>query len=186
MLDDSPDELDRHRVALQTARKKRRDQIATRTEKLLARMDAAASAANTQVLLHPLQSGAVIRSSNQVAADIVVFNGRLGVQGEREALEAKRWSAAAGDVRDKVLETGADGVDAAKRLGGKALDGTKATTDNVIESGADSVDAAKRLGNKALIGTKSTTEKLTSGFALRLSRLRRRDTEKNGDSAESS
>ena len=150
VLDASPDELDHHRLSLRAARTKRRDQIAARTEKLLARMDAAASTANTQVLLHPLQSGAVIRSSNLVASDVVVFNERLGVQGERQALEAKRWSAAAADVRDKVLETGADGMDAARRLGGKALDGTR-----------------------------STADKLASGLGQRLGRLRRPDAEKN-------
>lgn len=125
VLDASPDDLDRHRVALQTARRKRREQIASRTERLLARMDAAADKANTQVLLHPLQSGAVIKSSNHVASDLVVFNERLGVEGAREALEAKRWAVAAGEVRDKMLETGADGVETAKRLGGKTLAGAR-------------------------------------------------------------
>ena len=51
VLDASPEDVDRHRIALQTARQKRRGQIAQTTGRLLSRMDAAAGAANTQVLL---------------------------------------------------------------------------------------------------------------------------------------
>lgn len=161
VLDASPDELDRHRVALQSARGRRREQIAGRTERLVARMDAAAGTANAQVLLHPLQSGAVIQSSNHVATDVVVFNERLGIESSRQTLEATRWTAAALDARDKVLETGADGVGAAKRFGSKTL-----------ETGSEGVDAAKRFGSKTFDGAKSATGKLSSGFGQRLGRLR--------------
>ena len=38
------------------------------------------------------------------------------------SLEAKRWVDAASEVRDKVLETGAERVDVSRRLGNEALD----------------------------------------------------------------
>lgn len=161
VLDASPNELDRHRVALHTARRRRREQIASRTERLVARMDAAAGAANAQVLLHPLQSGAVIQSSNHVATDVVVFNERLGIESGRQTLEARRWTAAVMQTRDKVLESGADGVEAARRLGSKSL-----------ETGADGVDAAKRLGGRTFDGAKAATGKLSGGLSQRLDRLR--------------
>lgn len=161
VLDASPDELDRHRVALRSARERRREQIAGRTERLVARMDAAAAAANAQVLLHPLQSGTVIQASNHVATGVIAFNERLGIESSRQTLEATRWTAAALDARDKVLETGADGVDAAKRFGSKTL-----------ETGSEGVDAAKRFGTKTLGGAKSATEKLSGGLGQRVNRLR--------------
>ena len=37
-------------------------------------------------------------------------------------MEAKRWVDAASEVRDKVLETGAEYVDVSRRLGNEALD----------------------------------------------------------------
>ena len=40
----------------------------------------------------------------------------------RQSLEAKRWMDAASEVRDKVLETGAERVDASRRLGNETLD----------------------------------------------------------------
>lgn len=184
VFDASPDELDRHRVALQTARRKRREHISRTTERLVARIDAAAGTANTQVLLHPLQSGAVIHSSNHVATDVLAFNERLGIETGRQTLEAKRWTAAAAEMRDKVIETGADGVDAAKRLGSKTLDGAKSTSDKVLEGGADGVDAARRLGNRAVEDTKSRADRLTSGLGQRLSRLRRAEATKNDHSDE--
>ena len=128
LLDVKPEELDRHRVALQGARQRRREQIARSSETLLARMDTAAAVANGQVLLHPLQSGAVVQSSNRVASDIALFNERLGIDGRRQELEAKRWTAAAGEVREKARETGADGLDAARRFGSKALVKAKTTS----------------------------------------------------------
>jgi hypothetical protein len=50
------------------------------------------------------------------------FHGRLGIESGRPSLEAKRWVDAASEVRDKVLETGAERADASRRLGHEALD----------------------------------------------------------------
>ncbi len=117
VLDASPEELDRHRLALRAARQNRLDLISRSTEHLLARMNTAAATANTKVLLHPTTCRDVVHSSNRVTVAVVDFNGRLGIERGRESLEARRWVDAAAEVRDKALATGAEGVDAAKRLG---------------------------------------------------------------------
>jgi hypothetical protein len=124
VLDASPEELDGHRLGLKAARQKRLERISRSTELLLARVDGAAGIANTRakVLLHPITSPAVVHSSNHVAAGVVDFHERLGIERDRQSLEAKRWADAATEVRDKALETGADGVDAARRLGSETLD----------------------------------------------------------------
>ncbi|MFL6112553.1 MAG: hypothetical protein ACJ786_14530, partial [Catenulispora sp.] len=64
---------------------------------------------------------AVVESSNHVATDVVDFHGRLGIESGRESLEATRWMDAAAELRDKVLETGAERVDASRRLGKEAF-----------------------------------------------------------------
>ena len=128
VLDASPEELDRHRLALRTARNNRLDLISRSTERLMARMDTAAGTANTKVLLHPTSSREVVESSNHVATSVVEFHGRLGIERGRESLEARRWADAATEARDKALETGADGVDAARRLGNESLDRAKSVT----------------------------------------------------------
>lgn len=125
VLDSSPDDLDRHRAAVKAARAKRRDLISKSTERLLGRMDAAAMNANQHVLFHPLKSGTVVRSGNEVAADVVIFHERLGIEGDREAIEAKRWRAAVGDARDTAIETGGKGVDAVAQFGARTFDGAK-------------------------------------------------------------
>jgi hypothetical protein len=79
-------------------------------------------------LLHPTASRDVVHSSNHVANAVVDFHGRLGIEGGRESLEARRWADAATEVTDKALEVGADGVDAARRLGNETLDRTKSVT----------------------------------------------------------
>jgi len=122
VLDTSPEELDRHRLALRAARQNRLELISRSTERLMARMDAAAGTANTKVLLHPTTSRALVHSSNHVAIAVVDFHGRLGIERGRQSLEARRWVDAAAEVRDKVLETGAEGVDAARHLGNENLD----------------------------------------------------------------
>ena len=121
VLDASPEELDGHRIGLKTARKNRVELIARCTERLVARMDAAAARANTKVLLHPFDAPAIVHASNHVAAVIVDFNGRLGIEASRESAEARPWTDAAREARDKALETGAEGIDVAKRFGNETF-----------------------------------------------------------------
>ncbi len=128
VLDASPEELDRHRLALRAARQNRLELITRSTERLMARMHAAAGTANTKVLLHPTTSRAVVHSSGHVAIAVVDFHGRLGIELGRQSLEARRWVDAAAEVRDKVLETGAEGVDAARHLGNETLDRARSVT----------------------------------------------------------
>jgi hypothetical protein len=47
---------------------------------------------------------------------------RLGIEPGRQSLDARRWADAAAEARDEVLETGAVGVNAARRLGNQTLD----------------------------------------------------------------
>ncbi|MFU8851512.1 hypothetical protein ACNAW0_11095 [Micromonospora sp. SL1-18] len=128
VLDASPGELDGHRLGLKAARQNRLDLISRCTERLMARMDAAAGTANTKVLLHPMDSPAVVQSSNHVSIAIVDFHGRLGIERARESSEARRWAEAAKEARDKALETGADGLGAARRLGNETLGRAKWAT----------------------------------------------------------
>ncbi|MCS5720024.1 hypothetical protein N1027_17980 [Herbiconiux sp. CPCC 205763] len=142
VLDSGADDLDRHRTGLQSARRKRRDQIARSTARLMERMDAASGIANTQVLLHPLKAGAVVRSGNEVAADVIVFNERLGIEAGRRSLEAKRWKQALGEAKDQAVETGVDGVELARRLGAWTVEGAKSVAGKV------SHDIAERLPHR--------------------------------------
>ncbi|MEU6059957.1 hypothetical protein [Streptomyces sp. NPDC047097] len=122
VLDAAPEELNRHRGGIRIARQKRLDLISRSTERLVARMNAAAEEANAKVLLHPTRSPAVVRSSNQVVAGVQDFHGRLGIQSGRRSSDTRRWTAAAAEVRDKALEAGARGVGAARSLGNETLD----------------------------------------------------------------
>ena len=127
-LEKSPEELHLHRLGLRAARQKRLELIARSTDRLLARLEAAADMANAKVLLHPAASPAVVHSSNQAAIGVHDFRGRLGIESGRQSSEAKRWVDAAAEVRDDALETGARGVDAARRLGTETLDRARSMT----------------------------------------------------------
>ncbi|MFJ2632208.1 hypothetical protein ACIO6U_09670 [Streptomyces sp. NPDC087422] len=122
VLSSTPDELDRHRVGLQIARKNRRELIARSTERLVTRMQVAAETANAKVLLHPTTSPDVVRSSNHVESGVMDFHERLGIERGRRELEARRWVDAVTDVRDKAIEKGSEGADAARALRNEALD----------------------------------------------------------------
>jgi len=128
VLDAAPDDLDGHRLGLKAARQDRLELISRSTERLMARMDAAATRVNTKVLLHPARSRDVVHSSNLVALAVGDFHGRLGIERGRQSLEARRWADAATEVRSKVLETGADGVDGARRLGNETFDRARSAT----------------------------------------------------------
>lgn len=130
VLDSSPAELDQHRIALKTAHHNRRTLITQTTEGLIARMDAVVGQANTstKVLLSPLDYGALVQSSNNVAADVVEFHKRLGIEQNREPIEARRWVDAAAEVRDTVLEASAEGLGTAVRVGGEAITNVRVVT----------------------------------------------------------
>jgi rRNA processing protein Krr1/Pno1 len=121
VLDVSPEEVDGHRLGLKAARQDRLEHISRSTERLLARMNAAAGTANAKVLLHPTKSPAVVQSSNHVATGVYDFHGRLGIDSGRQSSEARRWVDAAAEAKDKALETGVKGVDAARSLGNETL-----------------------------------------------------------------
>ena len=147
VLETSAEELDEHRLALRAARQHRLDLIAGSTERLMARMDAAAGTANTKVLLHPTTSRALVQSSNHVATAVIDFHGQLGIGDGRKSMEARRWVDAAAEVRDKVLETGADGVDAARHLGKETLGRARSVVGRMSSGIAERVP--RRRGNDA-------------------------------------
>lgn len=128
VFDASPDELDQHRIALQTARERRRELIATTTAQLVARMDAAASRANSKVLTNPMSARVVVHASNDVASGVHDLHAALGVIDDRQSLEARRWSSAAADVRDDVVGAGKGGLQAAGRFGSGAIDNARMST----------------------------------------------------------
>lgn len=120
VLDASPDELDRHRLGLKSARLDRLKLISERTEHVLTRMNAAVDMANSKVLFNPKQSPALVESSNHVAAGVHEFRELLGIGSEDESSEARRWREAAAERWDTARTTGASSVDTAKKFGGEA------------------------------------------------------------------
>ncbi len=133
VLDSTPAELDSHREGLRVAREQRRARIASTTSRLVRRIDAAASAANRKVLLHPLKAKDVVLSGNIVVADVMAFHNTLGIEMERQSLEAKSWSAAAAEVKDKVVVAGESGTAAVKRLSSRALEGARSASERLAD-----------------------------------------------------
>ncbi|GAB3198103.1 hypothetical protein GCM10027261_24780 [Geodermatophilus arenarius] len=144
VLDVAPDDLDGHRLGLKEVRQKRLEAIAQTTERLLSRMTAAAATANSKVLFNPVASPAVVQSSEYVVTAVGDLHGRLGIESGRESLEARGWTDAASELRDRVLETGADGVDASLRLGSETFDRARSVTGR-LSSGI----AARTFGRRA-------------------------------------
>lgn len=131
VLETAPEELDRHRIGLKVARRNRLKAIASSTENLIFRVQAAAARANNKVLLHPTTSRTVVQSSNDVTSGVVEFQGRLGLNAERDSVDPKSWLDAATEVRDMALETAADGVGAAGRFGVETIDRAKSITNKL-------------------------------------------------------
>lgn len=128
VLDDSPDELDRHRLGLHAARQDRMKLISERTEGLISRLDAAAASANSKVLLHPSKSPALVEASNDVSGSILEFHDRIGIECSHDFQEARRWKSAVGEFRDRAFVAGTERVDAAKQAGKQAFKWTWSTT----------------------------------------------------------
>jgi hypothetical protein len=145
VLDDAPDELDGHRLGLKAARRDRLELISNTTERLLAGMNAAVGTANAKVLLHPTSSPSVVGSSNQIAIDVHDFNGLLGIESGRQSSEAARWMDAASERWDKVRETGAGGIDTAKRIGSETRGHAKSMKDKLSNTIAERTRRARKM-----------------------------------------
>src|SRR3954447_403149 len=147
VLEVAPDDLDGHRLGLRAVRQKRLDTIVQCTEQLMARMDVAVDTANAKVLLNPIQSPAVVRSREPVSLALADFHRRLAIEPAGQSLEARHWTAAATEFRDKVLESGAEGVDASRRLGNETFDRAMSVTGRI--SGGIAGRALRRRGADA-------------------------------------
>lgn len=141
ILDAAPDDLDRHCLALKANRQKRIEILATSTNQLIARLDAAADDANTRVLLNPISARTVVGTSNQVGASIMEFQRVLELDGDRVDVNAKRWRDAVGDVLSRVVETGSAGAQAAKGFTVGSFEAAKGFS-------AANVDRARSLTHK--------------------------------------
>lgn len=117
MLDASPDELDRHRLGLKSARLDWLQLISEGTEHLLGRMRAAVTMANSKVLFNPMQSPTVVESGNHVVAGVREFHDLLGIESGGASTEARRWRGAVADHLDTARATGSLGIDSVTRLG---------------------------------------------------------------------
>ncbi|MFE4423887.1 hypothetical protein [Streptomyces sp. NPDC056817] len=109
VLDKSPDKLDGRRLALKDDRQERRELISQKIECLMARMDAAAGTANSNVLLHLPAHRSLVGSINHVGITVDDFHRPLGIESGRHPLEATRWWDAARDpmqLKNAAAEAG--------------------------------------------------------------------------------
>ena len=122
VLDSTPEDLQRHRIGLRSARGKRLAKIHSATEQLLERMNETVRRANSKVLLSPLAARSAVVSSNTVVAEVLEFQTALEIEDGHDSAEAKRWRAAVGEARDKVVDTGRNGIGAAKQFGDDSVE----------------------------------------------------------------
>jgi len=122
VLDQSPDEIESHRAGLNAARRNRGELIALRTQLLLTQMGATINRANSNVLFKPFDAPAAVRSSNSLAAGVIDFRSRIGIESAQDPTEMKRWGQAAIELRDRVVATASDGATTAARIGAQSYD----------------------------------------------------------------
>jgi hypothetical protein len=131
VLETAPADLAGHRLGLKAARQDRLDTISLTTERLVARIQKAATTANSRVLFNPIQSPAVVQASTNVTASVGDFHERLGISTTRHSVETRRWAAAAAEARDRARTKGADAVGAGKRFGTETRELATSVTDKV-------------------------------------------------------
>lgn len=109
VLEESPDQLDGHRLALIADRQKRRELISLRIEHLMVRMEAAVGTVNSQVLLHLPAHRSLVGSINHVGIVVDAFHRPLGIESGRPSWKATRWWDAARDpaqLKNAAAEAG--------------------------------------------------------------------------------
>jgi len=130
VLDGNPDEIDQHRLGLHTAREERMKMFRTATETVLARLGAAADAANSKVLFNPIDSPKTVAALNETALNILGIWSTLDIDSSHESTGALMWREAAAEQLDKARDISASGMDKVRGGGQKALDSARATAGN--------------------------------------------------------
>jgi len=131
VLDSAPDELDRYRMGLKAARESRLALLASATGDVLERMNTVVEIANAKVLRHPSASPALALTGNRVAIGVIEFHETVGIDASVQLAEGKEWALAVAEVKDKALDAGGDGYDAAKRFGNETYDRARTATSRV-------------------------------------------------------
>lgn len=144
VLDASPAELDRHRVGLKAAREDRMTLILGSTQRLVGRMEAAASIANDKVLLNPFESPALVAVSNEVSGSIVDFHALLGIENDLDEQEVRRWKSAATEAKAMALEKGAVRLTAARQTSSETVGKVKSATGKASGRISDQVRRRRR------------------------------------------
>lgn len=144
VLDATPEELDRHRLGLQIARRERLDRLAQVTGGLMERMDAAVGIANAKVLLHPTAPGSVLRSRNHVATDVHEFRGLLGIESGTRSPKARRWQDAASERLDAARDATSQAIESVKRTSDEAWDDARSIAGKVSEKTGDRIHRRDR------------------------------------------
>lgn len=141
VLETAPDDIEGHRLGLKAAREDRLDTISRSTEGLVARIHSAATRANSRVLFNPIQSPAVVQASASIAASVSDLHTRLGIGAAPHVVEARRWSAAAAEARNRARTHGSDAVGAGRRFGAETR---KRATSTTTKAASRVVDRARR------------------------------------------
>lgn len=121
LLEVSPEEVEDHRLGFFAARGEQLQRIAASTDHLIARLDAIVTSANTKVVLHPKASRDAVNASNRIARTLAGLHELLGIELSRQEIEAKKWTEAVSEARDRAIESGSDGFNAAKQAGDEAV-----------------------------------------------------------------
>lgn len=120
VIEDSPGDLDTHRIGLQIARDARVNAITEATNTLLDRIQQAASLSNGQVVRQFINAPKLFKESKQTANKIVRLQNTLGVEGETTDIESKAWKQALAEVRDdtagKAVKVAVEGKELGERL----------------------------------------------------------------------
>ena len=118
MLAASPDELDRHRLALSTKRQKRLGNIEGCTKPLLERISAACDMANAKMIWNRTNALALVQSGNHVAAKVHGLHEILGIESVLQSYEERELGLAA-KMGAQVIQSSKDKAPAvAKTAGG--------------------------------------------------------------------
>jgi hypothetical protein len=116
VLGSSPEQWERHRAAIQSARASRLEVLSAHTHKLIARVNPLAERAKQLVLLNPFDSPAVVDATNTIVRSIAMFQTFAGIDSADITLESRSWSQAVRELKDSVIEGTVDATERAKNL----------------------------------------------------------------------
>lgn len=145
VLDVEPEDLERHRLGLRTARMRRFAKVENAMGSFAAQLTEKAEWANKEIFLHPIKTPQLVSSAQNISRTVSEFQHLIGVEVNNGVVDVRPWKEGAIEARDGAIELAVEVADKAKKIADVAAEKAK---DLAVDAASQAALNAEKLAKK--------------------------------------